>query len=93
MRKAGTEHQLIDCRQPNEFQASNIGGELMPMQAIPQHLTDFRDDIPLVIICRTGSRSAMVTQFLRQNGFPNAQNLAGGIYAWSDRVDPNVKKY
>lgn len=87
------EHQLIDCRQADEYKTANIGGELIEMQEIPKHLNDFRHDVPLVIICRTGSRSAMVTSFLRQNGFENAQNLQGGIYAWSDRIDPSVKKY
>ncbi|HET9136806.1 MAG TPA: rhodanese-like domain-containing protein [Candidatus Kapabacteria bacterium] len=93
LRKNGTEHQLVDCRRPDEFALSNIGGELIEMNTIPQHLDEFRDDVPLVIICRTGSRSAMVTEFLRRNGFPNARNLAGGIYAWSNRIDPSVKKY
>lgn len=87
------EHQLIDCRQADEYKTANIGGQLIEMQEIPKHLNDFRHDVPLVIICRTGSRSAMVTSFLRQNGFENAQNLQGGIYAWSDRIDPSVKKY
>lgn len=93
LRKSGAEHQLIDCRRPDEFAISNIGGELIEMNTIPQHLDEFKDDVPLVIICRTGSRSAMVTEFLRRNGFPNARNLAGGIYGWSDKIDPAVKKY
>ncbi len=85
--------QLIDCREPNEFEASNIGGTLIPMNEIPQHLTEFDADTNLVIMCRTGSRSAMVTEFLRRNGFPNAQNLKGGIYDWHDKIDPSVPKY
>ncbi|MBS1903917.1 MAG: rhodanese-like domain-containing protein [Bacteroidetes bacterium] len=93
MLDSNVEHQLIDCRRPDEFQFSNIGGTLIEMREIPAHLDELRGDIPLVIVCRTGSRSAMVTSFLRQNGFPNAQNLQGGIYAWSDRIDPKVKKY
>ena len=93
MRDAGTPHQLIDCRTPDEFAVSNIGGTLIEMQGIPKHLDEFDAEDPLIIVCRTGARSAMVTQFLRQNGYPNAQNLAGGIYAWSERIDPAVKKY
>jgi rhodanese-related sulfurtransferase len=93
MRDEGVPHQLIDCRRPDEFAFSNIGGTLIEMKDIPQHLEEFTTEDPLVIICRSGSRSAMVTQFLRQNGFPNAQNLAGGIYAWNERIDPNVKTY
>ncbi len=89
----GTPHQLIDCRRPDEFAIANIGGTLIEMNEIPEHLQELSADEPLVIICRTGSRSAMVTQFLRQNGYPNAQNLQGGIYAWSDKIDPSVQKY
>jgi rhodanese-related sulfurtransferase len=85
--------QLIDCREVDEYAISNIGGKLIPMREIPQHLQDFDADNDLIIMCRTGSRSAMVTQFLRQNGFPNAQNLKGGIYAWNERIDPSVPKY
>lgn len=93
MRDEGVAHQLIDCRRPDEFNFSNIGGTLIEMQTIPQHLEELSTETPLVIICRTGSRSARVTQFLRQNGFPNAQNLQGGIYAWSERIDPKVPLY
>ncbi len=85
--------QLIDCREANEFATSNIGGTLIPMNTIPQHLEEFDTETPLIILCRTGSRSAMVTEFLRRNGYPNAQNLQGGIYAWNERIDSNVRKY
>jgi rhodanese-related sulfurtransferase len=90
---AGEDFQLIDCRQPDEFNLSNIGGTLIPMNEMPQHLNDFDPDKELFIFCRTGSRSAMVTEFLRRNGFPNAQNVQGGIFAWNEKIDPNVKKY
>lgn len=93
MRDDGVAHQLVDCRRPDEFAFSNIGGTLIEMKDIPQHLAELTTEDPLIVICRTGSRSAMVTQFLRQNGFANAQNLKGGIYAWSEKIDPNVKKY
>jgi len=86
-------YQLIDCRQPHEYEASNIGGRLIPMNEIPQHLNEFDPDTELVIMCRTGSRSAMVTEFLRRNGFPNAKNLKGGIFDWHDKIDPSVPKY
>jgi adenylyltransferase/sulfurtransferase len=85
--------QLIDCREQKEYDLVNLGGKLIPMNEIPQHLSDFDPDQGLIIMCRTGSRSAMVTEFLRRNGFPNAQNLQGGIYAWTERIDPTVQKY
>ncbi len=85
--------QLIDCREPKEFAIANIGGTLIPMNSIPEHLEEFNTETPLIVVCRTGSRSAMVTEFLRRNGFPNAQNLQGGIFAWNERIDPTVQKY
>lgn len=90
---SGETIQLIDCREAKEFAVSNIGGTLIPMNSIPQHLEEFDTETPLLVLCRTGSRSAMVTEFLRRNGFPNAQNVKGGIYAWNERIDPNVPKY
>ncbi len=85
--------QLIDCRRQDEYDIANLGGTLIPMNEIPQHLAEFDPDSTLIIMCRTGSRSAMVTEFLRRNGFPNAQNLQGGIFAWNERIDPSVPKY
>jgi adenylyltransferase/sulfurtransferase len=93
MQDEGSPLQLIDCREQDEYALVNLGGTLIPMRETPQHLEEFSHDTPLIIMCRTGSRSAMVTQYLRQNGFANAQNLKGGIYAWSDKIDPRVKKY
>jgi len=90
---AKTPIQLIDCRKQDEYDLVNLGGTLIEMNEIPKHLDDFEADGKLIVMCRTGSRSAMVTEFLRRNGFPNAQNLQGGIFAWNERIDPNVKKY
>jgi adenylyltransferase/sulfurtransferase len=93
MRDDNVPHQLIDCREADEFAFANIGGTLIPMKDTPQRLAELSDEGELVIICRSGSRSAMVTNFLRQNGFPNARNLKGGILAWSAEIDPTVPKY
>ena len=43
--------------------------------------------------CKVGGRSQMAAEFLAQNGFKKVQNLAGGILAWSEKVDPKVAKY
>lgn len=93
LRDDNVAHQLIDCREADEFAFANIGGTLIPMKDTPQRLAELSDEGELVILCRSGSRSAMVTNFLRQNGFPNARNLKGGILAWSDEIDPTVPKY
>ncbi|MDP4220092.1 MAG: rhodanese-like domain-containing protein [Bacteroidota bacterium] len=85
--------QLIDCREEDEYAICNIGGTLIPMQEMPRHLDDFDPDKPLVIMCHIGARSSMVAEYLRRNGYPNAQSLRGGIHAWSQRIDPKIKIY
>lgn len=89
----GTPHRLIDCREPNESAKASIGGELMPMNTIPSRLQDLDPDEDIIVYCKVGGRSAMVVEYLRRNGFERARNLQGGIYAWSDKIDPTLPKY
>jgi sulfur-carrier protein adenylyltransferase/sulfurtransferase len=93
LRDNGSPHRLIDCREPDEFKTANIGGELMPMNTIPARLQDLDPDEDIVVYCKVGGRSAMVVEYLRRNGFDKARNLRGGIYAWSEKIDPTVPKY
>lgn len=86
-------HRLIDCRDSGEYKFANIGGELMPMNVIPARIQDLDPEEEIVVMCRSGARSAMVTEFLRKNGFDKARNLKGGILAWSDQIDPTIPKY
>lgn len=85
--------QLIDVREQKEFDFANIGGELIPLNTIPQNLDKIAKDKKVVVYCRSGARSANAIQYLEKNGFKDLFNLKGGILAWSDDVDPNVKKY
>ena len=86
--------QLIDCREPDEYEFCNIGGELIPVGEIESSLDRIRKDIPVVVQCRSGARSGRVVQVLQQRyGFTNLHNLEGGILAWSDEIDPDVPKY
>ena len=52
---------------------------------------DTADDI--VVHCRSGARSQRIAEFLKQNGYRQVSNLAGGILAWSDEIDPKIQKY
>jgi adenylyltransferase/sulfurtransferase len=84
---------LLDVRQPEEYAAANIGGELIPLGDLPSRLDELADrrDEVLVVHCRTGSRSARAVEFLRANGFANAVNLRGGIRAWAAEIDPELR--
>jgi rhodanese-related sulfurtransferase len=85
---------LVDVRQGWEHNICQIpGSRLIPLDELPQQLHQLPDDQPLVIICHHGMRSFHATMWLRQNGFPRAVNLAGGVDAWAQVVDPSLARY
>jgi adenylyltransferase/sulfurtransferase len=90
----GDNFVLIDVREPHEYKICNLpGARLIPLGEFPKHVSEFDPEAEIVIHCRSGVRSAKACGVLRQAGFQNVLNVAGGILAWSDRVDPTVPKY
>ncbi len=92
----GEQPYLLDVRRQNEYDIANLGGELIPLNELPERVSDLeerKDEGLLVVYCRTGARSARAVDFLRQQGFTNAVNLRGGVHAWSDEIDPSMPKY
>ena len=90
---AGEDVQLIDVREPYEYQIAQIGGKLIPQNDVPNRLAEIDRDREVIVHCRSGARSQRIAEFLQQAGYPNVVNLAGGILAWSDEIDPSVQKY
>ena len=90
---AGSNILVLDVREPFEYQIANIGATLIPMNDVPGRLSDIDRDREIVVHCHTGRRSQRVAEFLKQNGYENVSNLAGGIKAWSEQIDPSVPKY
>ena len=90
---AGENLYLLDVREEHEFEISNIGGHLIPLAELPKRVHELDASREIVALCKMGSRSAKAVQFLRKAGFEKVRNLTGGIHAWSDRVDPRVRKY
>ncbi len=85
--------QLIDVREEFEFDAANIGGQLIPLATILAEKSMISRDKKVIIHCRSGARSAAAIQQLESNfGFDNLYNLKGGIIAWSKEVDPTLLK-
>ncbi len=83
--------QLIDVREPAEYDQANLGGELIPLQTIPNNIDKISKDKKVVIHCRSGKRSANAIAFLEQNyGFTNLLNLSGGILAWREEIDDSL---
>ena len=84
---------VLDVREPHEYQICNIGGYLIPLGDLPKRVGELDSSKEIVAHCRSGVRSAKAVNFLRQAGFKKVHNLAGGILAWADRVDPKMPKY
>ena len=94
MMDSGVDFQLIDVREPHEFEIANLKGELIPQGTIPNNVDKISRDKPVVVHCRSGVRSSNTITYLEQNhGFTNLYNLKGGILAWADEIDPEMPKY
>ncbi len=87
--------KLIDVREPWEFAAAHVQGSVdMPMGDVPSRAHQELDpDQPIVVLCHHGARSLNVTMWLRQQGFEDAQSLAGGIDHWAAVIDPSIPRY
>ncbi len=89
---------VLDVREPSELQIACIkanGFELItiPMGVIPARLTELNPAQPVACLCHHGGRSMQVANFLKARGFGHVANIAGGINAWSNDVDPSVPRY
>jgi molybdopterin/thiamine biosynthesis adenylyltransferase/rhodanese-related sulfurtransferase len=90
---AGEDVFVLDVREPHEYQIANIGGHLIPLNDLPKRIGELDREKNIVVQCKSGGRSQRGAEFLQQQGFTHVENLAGGITAWSEKVDPSVPKY
>ncbi len=90
---------LLDCRRPEEWQATRIEGAThIPMADIERRAEELETEAgtrntPIVVHCHHGMRSLKVTATLRALGFTNVRSMAGGIDLWSIDIDPTVRRY
>jgi adenylyltransferase/sulfurtransferase len=92
---------ILDVREPFEYQIARIdgqiegqpGGHLIPLGDLPKRLSELNTAQEIVVQCKSGGRSQRAAEFLAKNGFTKVHNLAGGITAWSNEIDPKVPKY
>ena len=83
MQKEGEPFQLIDVREPHEYEEANLEAELIPLGQVSDHIDQIKRDQKVIIHCRSGARSGRAVQYLEQNhGFDNLYNLKGGILAY-----------
>ena len=90
------EFLLVDCREEVENQFCKLKDSLLiPMNETPNRLQELEPhrEKRIVVHCHHGGRSMQVVQWLRAQGFKGAQNMAGGIDAWSQAIDPEVPRY
>lgn len=85
--------QLIDVREDFEYETSNIGGLLIPLGGILIEADKVSKDKPVVVMCRSGKRSAAAIMQLEQLGYTNLSNLKGGMLAWAEDIDPDIIVY
>ena len=90
---AGESLFLLDVRDEFEYETSNIGGHLIPLAELSKRVSELDASQKIVTVCKMGPRGAKAVQLLHKAGFDKVWNLAGGIHAWSDRVDRSVLKY
>ena len=86
--------QLIDVREPYEYEITNLSGELIPLGEVANHIENFSKDKKVVLHCRSGKRSATAIRTLEKlYPFENLYNLKGGILAYAEEIGGGVVKY
>ena len=94
LKEKGADFQLIDVREPHEYEICNLEGELIPQGDIPHNVDKIAKDKQVVIHCRSGARSGNMVKWLEKNHrFTNLYNLKGGITAWAKEIDNSMPTY
>ena len=89
----GEKFQLIDVREPHEYEAANLDALLIPLATVAENAGQFARDVKVVVHCRSGVRSAKAIRELEEKfGFENLYNLKGGILAYQDQIHPEASK-
>jgi sulfur-carrier protein adenylyltransferase/sulfurtransferase len=90
---AGENLFMLDVRDEFEYGIANIGGQLIPLAELGKRVNELDASLNIVTVCKMGRRGVKAARLLNEAGFTHVWNLAGGIHAWSDRVDRSVRKY
>ncbi|WP_420464266.1 molybdopterin-synthase adenylyltransferase MoeB [Candidatus Palauibacter sp.] len=93
---AGEAFQLIDVREDYEWEICNLegaGARLVPLATLPKAVDGLDRSTPLIVHCRSGPRGDRAVAYLRAVGFEHAVNLAGGILAWAEEIEPEMPQY
>lgn len=90
----GEDIQLIDVREPHEYEIANIGAQLIPLATVSANAEKIDRNKKVIVHCKMGGRSAKAIRELEEKfGFTNLYNLKGGILGWIDEVQPELTRY
>jgi adenylyltransferase/sulfurtransferase len=90
----GEDIQIIDVREPHEYEIANISGELIPLATVSANADKIDRNKKVIVHCKMGGRSTKAIHELEEKfGFTNLYNLKGGILGWIDEVQPELTKY
>ena len=86
---------VLDVREPHEAQIATLNAPLIPVGDLEKRIGELngRENEEILVHCKTGGRSQKASLLLKQHGFTNVKNVAGGIAAWAERIDPSMPKY
>jgi len=94
IRDNGNNVVVLDVREYHEYDICNIEGSvLIPLGEIADRIDELNEDDEIIVHCHHGGRSMKATQYLKDKGFKNVKNLAGGIDAWAEKYDPDMPRY
>ncbi len=92
--RSGRPFVLLDVREPFEFEMARIeGAHLIPLGELPARWQELDREKEIFVLCHSGLRSERAAEFLRGSGCARVANVAGGIDAWSEEIDPDVPRY
>ena len=92
--RQGEDIHLLDVREPHELEISQLqGADLIPLGQLAARLSELDSADEMVVLCKSGTRSARALELLASAGFRKVKNLKGGINAWAQEVDPSLPIY
>lgn len=86
---------LLDVRNPYEVEIAAIPGtdKVIPVDQLPERLSELDSSLEMVVYCRSGARSGRAVELLKSAGFRKVKNMVGGVLRWADDVDTSMAKY
>lgn len=92
LNEKGDETIVVDVREPEEYEAGHIPGlPLLPMSSIPAVVAEMDKEKSYIFVCRSGSRSQNVALYLKDQGFRDVKNYAGGMLEWTGEVTSGLE--